>query len=172
MTREQARRLRQGITPHVLAFAEAQGLTLEIGSTRFDSGTVTFKITLSEPGASEAQAESDYRALCPLYGLDSNDFCKGFVVAGSTYKIVAIIGRRPKSPILIERADGKRFKTSAEFVLRILHPDRLCRNCHRFRGCTCRPSEKAIAAEQRARTEAKMAAVQTAIAAARRGAQE
>lgn len=100
------------------------GMTVEFGKsarfTRGAGGSVTFKVTLTEPQPSgkvaEPQEVRDFKQQAHLFGLKSDDLGRTFVSRGETFMVTGLLARCYKNPIAATRSDGKKFKFPAEDV--------------------------------------------------------
>jgi len=98
--------------------AERHGLTVAYAGGSFDASTYRPKITFA--AVSDTGRPADWDAWCHVYGFKPEDFGRAFKNAGNTFTVAGLDGNRPKYPVIAVRADGKRFKFSAESVVALL----------------------------------------------------
>ena len=104
-----------------LAPLETQfGVKIAYKGGRFSASNVTFKVEASIVGASgevmSAEREA-YKHSAFFYGLKPEWLNQSFSFAGNTYTIDGLKTRCHKSPVMVIRKDGKRFKMSARMVV-------------------------------------------------------
>jgi len=94
-----------------LALLEEVGVHAEVGSMSFESDRATVKVQISvigEGGEVVTQEAADYDRYREMYDLP--ELGSEFVDRGETYTITGFKPRSTKYPVLVTRADGKRFK--------------------------------------------------------------
>jgi hypothetical protein len=94
-----------------LALLEEVGVHAEVGHMSFESDRATVKVQISvigEGGEVVTQEAADYDRYREMYDLP--ELGSEFVDRGETYTITGFKPRSTKYPVLVTRADGKRFK--------------------------------------------------------------
>jgi len=94
-----------------LALLEEVGVHAEVGSMSFESDRATVKVQISvigEGGEVVTQEAADYDRYREMYDLPM--LGTEFIDGGHTYKVTGFKPRSRKYPVLVTRADGKRFK--------------------------------------------------------------
>jgi len=116
--------MRQEISQALAALSDKYGVMFEIGNIRFSD--TKFRTQLSVTVANPSQkiqgaTANDFNTYCGIYGLVPSDLGKTFRgLSGDAYKLVGLKPKSHKFPFIGERADGKRFKFTAEQVRREL----------------------------------------------------
>ena len=101
-------------------------IVVKTGSMHYTSKTpgqlfpVTIKVEMSatnSDGSVETKEARDFRRYAGRYGLDPDDLGKTFqTYNGTKYEIIGLNTRAKKYPICCLRADGKRYKLTAQEV--------------------------------------------------------
>ncbi|MGB5812952.1 MAG: hypothetical protein WBG86_20635 [Polyangiales bacterium] len=80
------------------------------------SGTITFKVTITVPGA-KGKVETDWERYAEAFGADPTWLGKTFADHNDVnYTVVGLNPRAKSYPLLIEDANGKRRKCAASYV--------------------------------------------------------
>lgn len=101
---------------------ESYGLKVKVGSARFTSSSVEFKVevaTVAEDGTVASREAREFKTYAPLFGLKAEDLGRKFQAGGRTYTVTGC-KPRSKSSILADRDDGKRYKFPPETVKALL----------------------------------------------------
>ena len=94
-----------------LAILEEVGVHAEVGRISFDAQSATVKVQISiigEGGEVVTKEATDYNRYREMH--DLRELGSEFVDRGETYTITGFKPRSTKYPVLVTRADGKRFK--------------------------------------------------------------
>lgn len=114
--RDEVRLIREQIQAALNELGEQLDLDLKLGSARF-LNTINFKLEVSkidEDGTVKTKAVTDF-AQAYKFGLDPADLYKEFRMNGKMYKVVGLVPRRHKYPVVCE-CDGRKYKISADMV--------------------------------------------------------
>ena len=96
------------------------GIKINPRGARFSSTTAAFKFDASVIGAEGevlSRERQDYKLWAHNLGLNENWLDQEFSWNGKFYKVTGLKTRCWKSPVLVERADSKKFKMAAEWVI-------------------------------------------------------
>lgn len=100
------------------------GVTIELGTPRYDENRLTFKVEAFVAGngnQGESSAAIQFRAAATLLGLQPEDLGKTFQSRGDTYQIVGAKIANRKYPILAKNIkNGKTYKFTANDVRKLL----------------------------------------------------
>ena len=120
--RATCRMVSQAIEKAVQGVAEEFGIGIRRGRGTFSGPTFTMKLEcgIKENGEVLTKEAQDFKQLASAYGLKPTDLGRTFCLRGNSYKIVGLKARSTKYPILVERADGKRFKQDESTVKAML----------------------------------------------------
>ena len=124
MTKSEAKLLRVKLGKALGLIEENLGYKLVLGTCRYGV-TATFKLEcrpISEDGEITTKEAVEFKRMAHHFGLAAEDLGKTFVHLGNKFKVVGLVSRRPKYPILAKRKDGKQFKFPASIVAGLLHP--------------------------------------------------
>jgi hypothetical protein len=113
------RRVNAELEAALAAWAEANGVAIDIGGGTFDDGFYAPKIrinTIGENGIANTPERTDFERFASAFGLEPEWLDATFESRGTEYKIVGLKSRSRKYPIIGERADGKKFKFTADAV--------------------------------------------------------
>lgn len=103
------------------AIAAKHGLTVKGGGTiNYDANGFRRKIEMREASAITKEAQY-FLDLCDIYALKRDDLGKTFVSRGVTYKVIGLLARSRKKPILVE-AKGVVYRMSSITVIEGLRP--------------------------------------------------
>lgn len=118
--RENLKNMRKEINQALTALGDKYGVMFEIGNIRFSDHNfrTQLSVTVSNPNLEIQGAKAnDFNRYCGIYGLVPSDLGKTFKgLTGETYKLVGLKSKSTKYPFVGERADGKKFKFTAEQV--------------------------------------------------------
>lgn len=121
INRQKVRALRAMLEEKLKGF---EGLHVELGSARFTSSSVTFKIEMSEvaeDGTVESPAVMAFRALAGVHGLSPDDLGREFDHNGRRFKVVGLNPKAKRYPVNCEQVGtGKAYKFSATTVRHLL----------------------------------------------------
>ena len=118
------REIRAALEEKLSALGSELGIDFSIGSARFSPSNATIKLELAlinEDGSIETREAKDFKDYCFRYGMTPDDLGKEVTMPGG--KRFTIIGCKPRShkyPIILQRADGKRWKYGAALVRQAL----------------------------------------------------
>lgn len=96
------------------------GVKITYKGGRYTSSNVTFKIeaaTVSTDGRVMDKESQDFVLMADYYGMKGTWINQEFTLSGNKYKVVGLRTRCHKTPVIIERADGKRFKVRTTDVI-------------------------------------------------------
>lgn len=119
--RENLPLLRVALDGALSKVAAEWGITLELGTMRFDPRTVEVKVKMFLPsdGAPTPEALA-FKRDAKLVGLKAEDLGRTFPFQGRTYTITGLQWRRNGSKVTVTRDDGKGFGSAVEALKRIL----------------------------------------------------
>lgn len=130
MDRETAKSIRFALegSPFLTSIESALKVKIKVGNISYDpvGGTASVKLEVAEIKADGSVASKEVAAFkreCGLYGLPADALGKTIKYAGRTMKIVGLLPKSRKFPILCEELDGRRIKVTAEGVLNALSVD-------------------------------------------------
>tara|TARA_Y100000034_G_scaffold5089_1_gene5833 strand:+ start:664 stop:1098 length:435 start_codon:yes stop_codon:yes gene_type:complete len=112
-SRASLRTLRPKIEAALQALAEAEKISIELGSARFNDSTCTFKLELTEvnpDGTVTSKIAQDFKHYCVRYGLTPEAIGQTFTFQGTVYTIKGCKPRSTKYPIIGENNNGKTYK--------------------------------------------------------------
>ena len=125
--RSTVRGLQAAVEAALKSVADKHGIGALMGSTKFNSGAVTFKVEMavkSAGGVLETQDARDYRRFAPLKGLPADTLGKTFTHRGERFTIIGWRYRARRAPVLTKRcSDGKQFVFSDDTVRLLLKRD-------------------------------------------------
>tara|TARA_B110000211_G_scaffold203602_1_gene236475 strand:- start:610 stop:1020 length:411 start_codon:yes stop_codon:yes gene_type:complete len=99
--------LTTGRAPELL---QEMGVSIKVGSGRFDSTQITFKVTIAETTEAGDVLSKERNALINIYpGLVDKDVS---IYRGIRGKVTEYYSRRPRFPFLVVTPQGKRYKMS------------------------------------------------------------
>jgi hypothetical protein len=114
--------LRPKIEAALQELAEAEGISIDLGSARFDSSNCTFKLILSTvntDGTVNTKEGEDFKFYGPnRYGLKAEALDATFTRQGEQWTITGCKPRSSKYPILAKNRNGKTYKFAPEDVKR------------------------------------------------------
>lgn len=112
--RKRVKSLRPKIEKALQELAEAEGISIDLGSARFDSNNVTFKLVLSTvntDGTVNTKEGEDFKFYGPnRYGLKAEALDATFTRNGEQWTITGCKPRSTKYPILAKNRNGKTYK--------------------------------------------------------------
>jgi hypothetical protein len=120
ITRSALKVLKNDIDAALVALGEKHGVVLETGNGRFSPSNATVKLKIScinKGGEVLSKEAEDFKQDCWKFGLQPEDLGKSFRSNVKEWKVVGLLPRSRKYPVLCERLpDGKRFKFPAKVV--------------------------------------------------------
>lgn len=121
MNRQKVRALRAMLEQQLKGF---EGLHVQLGSARFTSTSVTFKVELSEvgkDGTAETPEVAAFRSMAELHGLNKDDLGREFEHNGRRFKVVGLNTKAKRYPVLCEhQGTGRTYKFGATTVRHLL----------------------------------------------------
>jgi hypothetical protein len=122
--RKNLQALRTDIDAALKAVGDKHGISLKLGRGTFSAETATFKLelgTVSDTGVVVTKEAQDFKTYALMFGLKPEHLGQSFKdFDGHSYKVVGLKVRSPKFPVLVERADGARFKFPEKRVANFL----------------------------------------------------
>ena len=112
ITRDLLKALRTEMDAALKAVAERHGLLITTGNASFGPTAATFKLAVAVKGAGVSEssedartvkAASDWKMQAGLYGLNPEWLGERFSVNGNFYRVIGLMPRRPKFPVLAEK---------------------------------------------------------------------
>jgi hypothetical protein len=108
LTKQTLKQIRQDLQNAIDA-AQIQGLTIEIGSCRFDAAQADFKLSVTVQGA-KTQDQKFFDLMANAQGLDQNKVAH---ITGKACNLTGYNSRARKMPwIITEQSTGKQYKIS------------------------------------------------------------
>ena len=103
------------------SFGEEMGLLAGVeGGARFTPDSMTFKLKIRlvdvETDCGKDLQQLDFERFAAGYGLEAEDFGRGFCYAGRSFTICGVAPRSYKYPILAKNPRGKVFKFAPKMV--------------------------------------------------------
>jgi hypothetical protein len=121
--------LRPKIEKALQELAEAEGISIDLGSARFSSDNATFKLVLSTvntDGTVNTKEGEDFKFYAPnRYGLKAEALDATFTRQGEQWTITGCKPRSTKYPILAKNRNGKTYKFAPEDVKRAMNDQTL-----------------------------------------------
>ncbi len=119
------------ITAHLgaaLANAAAEiGLSAKLGRTTFDVTTFSTKVevaTLNADGDANSKEAEAFKCHAKHYGLKPEDLGREFACRGDRFRIIGLLTRARKYPILCERlSDGQAIKFGEHWIVNTLRAE-------------------------------------------------
>lgn len=159
MNRQQANRIRARLEAALLTVAAECDVDVKLSGGTFNDVSFRPRVEFFDRGGEDKREQERFRREAPLYGLDPDDLGREFVFLKGKAVVVGLAKRPGRLPVLA-RFESKVYRFDVPTVMRGLHPDRVCPNCHRPThgglnrlSCLCRPSEKVAAATAARRSE-------------------
>jgi hypothetical protein len=123
-TKPRIKALRPKIEKALQELAEAEGISIDLGSARFDSSNCTFKLVLStvnQDGTVNTKEGEDFKFYGPnRYGLKAEALDATFTRQGESWTITGCKPRSSKYPILAKNRNGKTYKFAPDDVRRAM----------------------------------------------------
>ena len=120
LTKQKVREMREDIQLGLDLIGESIGFKLKLGNAKFGE-TVVFKLEacpITKDGSELTTEMADFRRLAHRFGLNASDLGREFTTpGGKTYKIVGLVPRASRYPVLATGSDGKRYKFPAASVV-------------------------------------------------------
>lgn len=124
--REACRYLRDAIDENLAEIAAELGVSIKAGSASFTGTNVTFKVEcalLDTSGQAQTKESDAFKLYADSYGLKADDLGREFVDRGRRFKIVGLLPRSTRFPILCQQiGTDRRIKFPAETVKFRLKP--------------------------------------------------
>lgn len=105
------------------ALGTKYGISISLGNASFTANNASFKLQLATTGTdgvANTKEITNFKLYAAGFGLQETDLNREFIDGGKKYKIVGLLPRSYKNPIVVERADGKQFKFPADRLVAIL----------------------------------------------------
>ena len=117
--RTSARTIQTAFSQFLKTFGQDLGIVGSIGSGRFDSRSIRFKVELSLADTSTLvdKSKNDFEFYCSRFGLSKDDWGKRFLSRGKSYTICGIKPSSYKYPILGKNPKGVVYKFTSNNVL-------------------------------------------------------
>lgn len=98
--------------------ADALGLQLQQGGTRYSSDEMALNFTLrvADDGSGTSPEQRDWELYAPSLGLKAEWYGRDILVRSRPAKIVAIKPRNRKYPVIVQTQNGRRYKYPARLV--------------------------------------------------------
>ena len=118
-TKEDCRTLRTEMTEALKGIEKKHGIKLSVGNMSFTNTKVEIKVeaTLVGEQGEDLNAKANFELYASSFGLSKSDYNREIKINGDLVKLVAIMPKRSKYPIVGQKADGRRFKFTEEGVL-------------------------------------------------------
>ena len=119
-TKQNVRELSETMMAGLLFLERKYGIKLAYKGGRYTSSNVTFKIEMSTVGANGQAMDRDrqqFILMADYYGMKGTWIDQTFSWCGNTYKVVGLKTRCHKNPVMVERADGKRYKMNVQMII-------------------------------------------------------
>jgi hypothetical protein len=129
ITRELMKTLRTDVDAALLAISKKHGVLLSLGNGRFTASDATFKLNVTDAGASaianvivdglsskDAKAVADYQKQCHLYGLKPEWLNRQFMSGGKALTVVGLLPNKHKNNVLVMGAGGGKYIMPATSV--------------------------------------------------------
>lgn len=87
------------------------GIAMKAGNASYQANSANWKLelaTIGENGAVASPERESFLASAVFYGLEKEDLDKTFTHAGTEYRIIGLLRRSRRCPILVERTGDKR----------------------------------------------------------------
>lgn len=118
--REACRYLRDAIDENLAEIAAELGVSVKAGSASFTGKNVTFKVEfaiLDASGQAQTKESDAFKLYATSYGLKADDLGREFVDRNVRYKIIGLMPRSTRFPILCQRVGtDKQIKFPVETV--------------------------------------------------------
>jgi hypothetical protein len=111
--------LRDDIDAALAPLGAKHGLSLKAGNAAFSETTATFKLQVclkTSSGEAITQERQNYIAYADTYGLKPEWLDQTFSSESRVFKIVGLLPRRSKNPVLCRTENGKEYVFSVELV--------------------------------------------------------
>jgi hypothetical protein len=114
--------LREKINAALAPLGKELGVVILAKNATYNhAGTnATFKLevaAIGESGQVETKGAAAYRELHQLFGLPADGLFKEIIYAGKPFKIVGLLPRSEKSPLLAQAPDGKQYRLSLKALV-------------------------------------------------------
>jgi hypothetical protein len=117
MDKVKAKALHTELDEAVRAVAAKHGMDITKSRGAFSDGLFRLNVEIAEDGkSSEASA---FTQLAHVYGLRANMLNSLVTLHGQTYRIVGLLPRSTKFPVVVENADGRKLKVTASAIARL-----------------------------------------------------
>lgn len=128
MDRQKAKELREKVTSALKQQVEGElGVTFTVGNIRFSDTTASIKldaVDVAPDGTKVTVAESDWHAMCGLFGFEKDDLNREFVSQGRTFRISGLKPTNRKYPVIAKCVStGSSYKFAPETVLVSIYPE-------------------------------------------------
>jgi len=122
--RAECRRFSEAVEIELQKLAKQYGLSIKRGNARFTPTNTTLKIEASivnPDGTVHTKDAETFKMYARMYELEPTDLGREFTDwSGKTFTITGASSRRCRTPIFVERADGKRFRMPCKEVKALL----------------------------------------------------
>ena len=123
ITAQVLKAVRPKINEALLAIGKEFDLGFQAGSVSYDDKTATFKLNVgvkNDDGTVVSREAVDFERCGEQYGFEAGDLNRDFEQNGVRNTIIGLCVKAPKFPVLVARADGKKYRMRASHVLRAL----------------------------------------------------
>lgn len=103
------RSLREDVDQALRAVAEKHGITLSLGSIKFDATSFTgqLKATVLNPATGVVPTEErEFHAYARMFGFEPSDYRRVVRIDGVEYRMIGFKTRAPRRPVVLERVHG------------------------------------------------------------------
>lgn len=110
--------LRQEINKALEAIGLAHGVNIKAGNAGFSEAQIKFQliVTHDDPSGMSSPEALAYRQYAKAFGYNPDVLGKEVTYNGKTYRILGLLARGEKYPILAEKAGGIRVKLTDDLV--------------------------------------------------------
>jgi hypothetical protein len=115
--RNTCKNLRESLNRALELFAKSRGLEIKATNASYADHQVTFKLVCTLDSVDPDKIEFD--RVCGLYHLKPEQYGKTITFNRKDYRLIGIVPRRPKYPVLAER-DGKRYKLPGRALMGVV----------------------------------------------------
>jgi hypothetical protein len=119
MNKPTVRAIAADVVAALSAVAAKHGVSFSYKGGSYSSTSCTLKIeaaVIGENGIVETAERTNYKTYAAMYELYSDWLDTTFMNRGQEFKIVGLRPNSAKSPVICERADGKRFVFPVEII--------------------------------------------------------
>ena len=117
-TQDDCKTIRTEMTEALRAIEKKHGIKLVVGNMSYSSTHIQIKVEAKAIGESgeDLNAKANFEMYASSFGLSKSDYNREVRVNGDTVKLVAIMPKRSKYPIVGQKANGVRYKYTEEGI--------------------------------------------------------